>query len=67
MYITSVIIQSVMALLVIDLTYLQGRDGELVDKELSVADSQTGSHHMCLRSHTLGMKYLHLMLDLIAQ
>ena len=33
--------QSAMSLLVIDITFLEGRDGELVVKELAVVDSRS--------------------------
>ena len=38
---TLIFYQSTMSLLVIDFTYLEGRDGDFVVKELAAFDSQT--------------------------
>ena len=56
--------QSTMSLIVIDFTFLEGRDNEVV-KELAVADSHNKSRHMSLRDRTAGKKYLCLMLESI--
>jgi len=52
-----------MSLMVIEFTFLEGRDNEVVVKELAVADPHSkGSRRMSLRDHTDGKKYLCLML-----
>jgi hypothetical protein len=52
--------QSTMQLIVIDFTFLEGRDNEIV-KELAVANSHVNSFVMSLKDRTDG-KYLCLML-----
>jgi len=48
-----------MSLTVIDFTFLEGQDNEIMVKELAVANSQLiGSRHMSLRDRTNGKKYL---------
>ena len=52
--------QFTMSLIVIDFTFLEGRDNEIVVKELAVADSHN-NRVSSLRDRTVG-KYLCLML-----
>jgi hypothetical protein len=57
--------QLAMALLVIDFTYFEGRDGELVVKEWGLPILRvTGSHHISSRDRTVGKKYLRFLQDL---
>ena len=55
--------QSKMSLLVIDINYLEGKDGELVVKELATATLITGSLRMCLKDPTVGKICQCLTLD----
>ena len=43
------IYQSTISLLVIDFTYLEGKDGELVVKGFSAVDSHSNRVSLCLR------------------
>jgi len=53
--------QSAMSLLVIDFTFLEGRDGELVVKELTLVDSHSNrSRHLYVIGRTVGKKYQRL-------
>ena len=49
--------QSAMSLLVIDFTFLEGRDGELVVKDSAVVDSHSNNLIMYVRDRTAGRKY----------
>ena len=53
--------QSAMSLLVIDFTFLEGRDGELVVKDWQLSTlTVTGSRPMYLSDRTAGKKYQRL-------
>ena len=53
--------QSAMSLLVIYFTFFEGRDGELVVKELAVVDSHSNRVSSCLsEGRTAGKKYQRL-------
>ena len=53
--------QSTMSLIVIDFTFLEGRDPLLKSWQLPTL-TKIGSRHMSLRDRTVGKKYLCLML-----
>ena len=56
--------QSTMSLIVIDFTLLEGRDNEIVVKELAVADSRINRvSSYVFKRPTDGKKYLCLMLE----